>query len=189
MFGPVLQGSRVTLRPPDDSDPPRYVEWFADMEATRYLGVRSAMALFQEEEFFKQVGESKTDVLWTIEAEGRAIGVTGIHGIDWQNSHAMTGTNIGDKTAWRKGYGSETMALRTEYAFRWLNLHKLTSSALDDNAPSKRALVNAGYREIGKHLEHIYRDGRWHDLWLCEVLRSDWEAMHLTSGVRGDTPE
>lgn len=189
MFGPVLQGSRVTLRPPDDSDPPRYVEWFADMEATRYLGVRSAMALFQEEEFFKQVGESKTDVLWTIEAEGRAIGVTGIHGIDWQNSHAMTGTNIGDKTAWRKGYGSETMALRTEYAFRWLNLHKLTSSALDDNAPSKRALVKAGYREIGKHREHIYRDGRWHDLWLCEVLRSDWEAMHLTSAARGDTPE
>jgi len=189
MFGPVLRGSRVTLRPPDDSDPPRYVDWLADMEVTRYLGgVRSAMALFQEEDFFKKVGESKDDVVWTIEAEGRAIGITGIHSIDWPNSHAVTGTNIGDKTAWRKGYGSEAMALRTDYAFRWLNLHKLTSGAFAENVPSKRALLRAGYREIGTEREHFYRDGRWHDHWLCEVLRSDWEASQITAGARGDTP-
>ncbi len=175
MFGPVLRGSRVTLRPPDDSDPPRYVEWLADLEVTRYLAQRMGMALSQEEEFFKRMGESKTDVVWTIEADGRAIGITAIHQIDWQNSHAVTGTNIGDKTAWRKGYGSEAMALRTEYAFRWLNLHKLSSSALAENAPSRRALAKAGYREIGTEREHFFREGRWQDHWLCEVLRSDWE--------------
>lgn len=175
MFGPVIRGSLVTLRPPDDSDPPRYVEWLADLEVTRYLGVRFGMALFQEEDFFKKAGESKTDVLWTIEAEGRAIGVTGIHAIDWQHSHATTGTNIGDKSAWRKSYGSETMALRTDYAFRWLNLHKLSSSTLAENGPSRRALTKAGYREVGLEREHFFREGRWHDHWLCEVLRSDWE--------------
>lgn len=176
MFGPVLRGARVTLRPPDDSDPPRFVEWLSDLEVTRYLGLRSGVALFQEEEFFKKTGESKDDVLWMVEAEGRPIGITAIHEIDWVSSHGVTGTNLGDKTAWRKGYGSETMALRTEYAFRWLGLHKLTSSALDDNEPSKRALMKAGYREVGRHREHIFREGRWHDLWLCEILRADWEA-------------
>lgn len=175
MFGPVIRGPRVTLRPPDDSDPPRFVVWLADLEVTRYLGIRTAMAPFQEEEFFKRMGESKTDVVWTIEAEGRAIGITGIHQIDWQNSHAHTGTNIGDKTAWRKGYGSETMALRTEYAFRWLDLHKLSSGAFVENGPSRRALTKAGYREVGLEREHFFREGRWHDHWLCEVLRSDWE--------------
>jgi len=187
VFGPVLRGAEVTLRPPDDSDPPRYVEWFSDLEVTRYLGiVRSGMALFQEEDFFKKMGESTTDVLWTVEAEGRAIGVCGIHSIDWPSSHGTTGTNIGDKTAWRKGYGSEAMALRTEYAFRWLNLHKLTSSAFDDNTPSKRALMKAGYREIGIHREHIWREGRWQDLWLCEVLRAEWERSHASE--RSETP-
>lgn len=175
MFGPVLRGSRVTLRPPDDSDPARFVEWFADTEATRYILHRFGMAQSQEEEWFKRIGESANDLIWTIEAEGRAIGTTGLHGIDWLNSHAETGTFIGDKTAWRKGYGSEAMALRTDYAFRWLDLHKLTSGAVYENEPSKRALVKAGYREIGRYREQIYREGKWHDLWLCEILRSDWE--------------
>ena len=176
MFGPVLRGTLVTLRPPDESDPARFVDWFADMEATRYLANRFGMSLAAEEEWFKKTGESKDDVVWVIEAESRAIGITGIHRIDWLNAHGLTGTFIGDKTAWRKGYGSEAMALRTEYAFRWLNLHKLSSGAFMENEPSKRALAKAGYREVGIQREESFREGRWHDHWLCELLRSDWEA-------------
>jgi len=175
MLGPVLRGSLVTLRPPDESDPARFVEWFADMEATRYLAHRFGMALSQEEGWFTKIGESKDDVIWIIEAEGRAIGTSGIHRIDWLNANAITGTFIGDRSAWRKGYGGEAMALRTEYAFRWLNLHKLTSGALAENEPSRRALLKAGYREVGMQREHSFREGRWHDHWLCELLRSDWE--------------
>lgn len=180
VFGPVLRGEKVTLRPPDDSDPARYVEWLADLEVTRYLGGRMAMALHQEEDYFKKMGESKDDVIWTIEAEGRAIGASGIHRIDWKDGHGITGTVIGDKTAWRKGYGSETMALRTEYAFRWLNLHKLESGVYADNGPSRRALAKAGYREIGIQREHSFREGRWLDHCLCELLRSDWEQARPT---------
>jgi len=52
MFGPVLVGSRVTLRPPRESDLPRFVEWLGDREVTRYLGqgMRS-FALVQEEDW------------------------------------------------------------------------------------------------------------------------------------------
>lgn len=175
MFGPVLRGRLVTLRPPDETDPARFVDWFADTEVTRYLEHRFAVAREHEVDFFKQVGESKADVYWMIEAEGRAIGATGIHRIDWPNARATTGTLIGDKTAWRKGYGGEAMRLRTDYAFRELNLNKLSSAAVMDNEPSKRALRAAGYREIGVEREHTWREGRWRDHWLCEILRSDWE--------------
>ncbi|MEK6620449.1 MAG: GNAT family protein [Chloroflexota bacterium] len=179
MFGPVLKGEKVTLRPPDESDAARFVEWLADMEVTRHLGANVfPTSLQQEEEFFKRIGESKDGVFWIIEAEGRAIGSTAIVGIDWISARGRTGTLIGDKTAWRKGYGSESMALRTEYAFRQLNLHKLSSGAFMENEPSKRALKKAGYREIGIERQHSWRDGGWHDHWLCELLREDWEQAH-----------
>jgi RimJ/RimL family protein N-acetyltransferase len=178
VFGPVLKGQKVTLRPPDEKDPAKFVAWFADTEVTRYLGTAFPISLAQEEDFVKRVGESKNDVWWAIEAEGRTIGATGIHRIDWINAHAITGTVIGDKSCWRKGYGSEAMALRTEYAFRQLNLHKLKSGAFMENEPSKRALQKAGYREVGVYREDFWRDGRWHDHWECEVLRSDWERDH-----------
>lgn len=175
MYGPRLTGAKVTLRPPEDADLPRFVEWLADTEVTRYLGRLFAVSQYQEEEFAKKIGESTTDVWWVIEAEGRAIGATGIHRIDWLDARATTGTLIGDKAAWRKGYGSEAMALRTEYAFRQLNLHKLSSGTFVENVASRRALTKAGYREVGIEREHFFREGGWHDHWLCEVLRADWE--------------
>ena len=175
MFGPYLRGAHVTLRPADDSDPPRFVPWFADMEVTKFLGRPSAVALYQEVDYFKKVGESKTDVTWIIETEGTAIGATGIHNIDWRNAHATTGILIGDKAYWGKGLASEAMVLRTRYAFRELNLRKLMTEVFMDNAPSKRALEKAGYRTVGIHRQHFFTRGRHHDVWLGEILRDEWE--------------
>lgn len=175
MFGPVLKGVRVTLRPADDSDPPRFVPWFADMEVTRFLGHRSAVALYHEVDVLKRFGEAKDVVFWMIDADGETVGSTGIHAIDWQSAHATTGILIGAKERWRTGIASEAMALRTRYAFRELNLHKLMTEAYVENAGSRRALEKTGYRTVGVRREHFFTRGRWHDLWLGELLREDWE--------------
>jgi RimJ/RimL family protein N-acetyltransferase len=184
MFGPILRGLKVTLRPPDETDPAHFAAWLADAETTRYLGgSREAFSAEKEQAYFQDMAGSKADVFWVIEAEGRAIGSTRIARIDWQNAHGHTGTFIGDKSAWRKGYGSETMAVRTEYAFRELNLHKLTTGAFMENEPSRRALLKVGYRAVGIERQHFWRDGRWHDHWLAELLREDWERSRQSNGA------
>ena len=175
MFGPVLKGTHVTLRPADDSDPPRFVPWFADMEVTRWLGRGSAVALYQEVDYFKRAGESKTDVQWMIDADGETVGSTGIHGIDWKHAHGTTGIVIGDKRWWGKGIATEAMALRTRYAFRELNLRKLMTQVYVPNERSRKALERNGYRTVGIRRMHYFTLGQWHDEWLGEVLREDWE--------------
>ena len=177
MYGPVLSGAGITLRPPDDSDAQRFVDWFADLEVTRYLLRRTGIGLLQEQGFLKKIGESVTDILWMLETDGRPIGATGIHGIDWVHAHATTGIVIGDRSAWHKGHGSEAMRLRTDYAFRQLNLHKLSSRTFVENESSRRALLKAGYTQTGVEREHYFREGRWHDQWSCEVLREEWEKL------------
>ena len=175
MFGPVLRGERVTLRPADDADPPRFVPWFADMEITRFLGRRSAVALYQEIQVLKSFGESKTDVFWMIDADGETVGATGIHQIDWPNAHGTTGIVIGAKQKWGSGIATEVMRLRTSYAFDELNLRKLMTEVFVDNAASRRALEKNGYRTAGTHKQHFFTRGKWHDVWLGELLRDDWE--------------
>ncbi len=177
VLGPYLRAERVTLRPADDSDPPRFLPWFADLEVTRYLGHRAAAALYQEVDFFKHVGESKTDVMWIIEVAGQAVGGTGIHRIDWQSAHGTTGIVIGEKSMWRQGIASEAMALRTRYAFRELNLDKLMTEVFVENVASRKALEKSGYRTVGIHKHHFFSGGQWHDVWLGEVLRADWEKL------------
>src|SRR2546421_7517475 len=125
MFGPVLRGDKVTLRPGRENDAEHFVRWFADMEVTRFLARRMAITLEQEREFLKKIGESKDDVWWVIEAEGKAIGATGIHGINWLDANGTTGIVIGDKASWGKGFAPEALQRRTRYEFRGLNLDKL----------------------------------------------------------------
>ena len=178
MFGPVLKGERVTLRPADDTDPPRFLPWIADMEVTRYLGRRTGAALYQEVDFFKRVGEAKDTVLWIIEADGEAVGATGIHEIDWQNAHATTGILIGAKDKWGKGIASEAMRLRTRYAFRELNLHKLMTEVFVGNVASRRALEKNGYRIVGVRKDHFFTSGTWHDMWIGEVTREEYDRAN-----------
>ena len=176
MYGPVLTGVGVALRPPDDSDAARFVEWFSDLEVTRYLLRRFAVGQLQEEGFLKTVGESSTDVFWMLEADGRPIGATGIHQIDWLHAHGTTGIVIGVKEKWGRGIATEVMRLRTAYAFDQLNLRKLMTEVFVENAASRRALEKNGYRTVGTHREHFFTRGKWHDIWLGEVLRTEWES-------------
>ncbi|TMC73612.1 MAG: GNAT family N-acetyltransferase [Chloroflexi bacterium] len=162
MFGPVLRAEH-------------FVRWFADMEVTRFLARRMAITLEDEKEFLKKVGESKDDVWWVIEAENKPIGAVGIHGISWLDANGSTGIVIGEKDCWHKGYATDAMRLRTRYAFRELNLHKLMTEVDLENEASRKALERNGYRTVGVRREQNFREGKWKDRWLGEVLRTDWE--------------
>ncbi len=51
MYGPVIEGKRLRLRPPKAEDAPVMITWFEDMEVTQYLFVRTPPSLEQEKEW------------------------------------------------------------------------------------------------------------------------------------------
>jgi RimJ/RimL family protein N-acetyltransferase len=175
MYGPVIQGKLVRLRPPRAEDAPAVITWFEDMEVTRFLLLRHPPSIDMEKEWLDRMARSPDDVVWFVECEGQLVGTTALHMIDWKNGFATTGTVIGDKSAWGKGLGRELMQLRTRYAFTQLPLRKLKSAYLEGNEASAKAQAAAGYREIGRHKADMFIDGRWRDHILTEVLREEWE--------------
>ena len=175
MFGPVLRGERCTLRPPRKEELSIYQHWFEDPEVIYFTPRAGPFSDAEEEEWFKRVGEDPNGVQWVIEVDGKPVGFTGIHGINWRHSNGETGIAIGDKSMWRKGIASEAIALRTAFCFRELNLHKIRTRVFMENEASKRALQKAGYRESGIQREEMYRDGRFRDIWMGEVMHEDWE--------------
>jgi RimJ/RimL family protein N-acetyltransferase len=181
MFGPVLRGEKCTLRPPRKDELSIYQRWFEDPDVIYFTPRFNPLSDSQEEEWFDRVAEDPNAVQWVIEVGGKPVGFTGIGGINWRHSNGETGLAIGDKSFWGKGIASEAMMLRTAFCFRELNLHKIRTRAFMENEASKRALQKAGYRETGIQREEMYRDGRFRDIWMGEVLREDWErAQHAT---------
>ncbi|HYY55586.1 MAG TPA: GNAT family protein [Candidatus Dormibacteraeota bacterium] len=178
MYGPVLRGKRVTLRPPVPEDVPHIVRWLADVEVSRMLGyLQIAFSEAQETDWLKKLAENQNGVFWVIEVDGKPVGTSGIRDIDWKNQHGESGTLIGEREYWGKGIGTEQARLRTRFAFRELNLIKLKSAAFAENVASLRMSKRVGYREVGVERREVFAGGKWHDGVLLELLREDWERL------------
>jgi RimJ/RimL family protein N-acetyltransferase len=182
MLGPVIEGERVRLEPPRAEHLPTYVRWFADMEVTRYLLFRFPLTEKGEAEWFEQTAKDPHKVVWAIaaQASGRLVGATSLDNINWRDRRAESGTLIGEKDEWGKGYAGESMRLRTRYGFRELGLESLITDVVIANEGSRRGLERAGYRQCGVRRHYYFIDGHWHDMWLGEVLRDEWEATQET---------
>ena len=175
MYGPVIEGKVVRLRPPRPEDAAAMITWFEDLEVTRFLNLQHPPSIEFEKEWLDKVARDPAEILWVVEFQGSAVGSTGIHQIDWKYGHGTTGTLIGDKAVWGKGLARELMRIRAEYAFTQLPLRKLKSGYLEGNEASARAQAAAGYREVGRWHKERFIDGRWCDHILTEVMREDWE--------------
>lgn len=175
MFGPVIVGKLVRLRPPRPEDVADFATWFEDMEVTRFLKLRNPPSADMEKEFFDRVARDPNVIFWAIEHQGRLVGGTSIGAIDWKSGHGTTGTVIADKSVWGRGLGRELMQLRAEYAFMQTPLRTLRSGYLEGNVASARAQRSAGYREVGRWHGDRFIDGEWRDHVLTELLREDWE--------------
>ncbi len=175
MYGPVIQGKVVRLRPPTPDDAPAMATWFEDLEVTRFVKLRNPPSLEVEKEFVDRMGRDPNAIFWAVEHEGRLVGGTSIMGIDWKLGFGTTGTVIADKSVWGRGIGRELMQLRAGYAFTQLPLRKLKSGYLEGNTASARAQKSAGYREVGRWHKDRFVDGRWVDHVMTELMREDWE--------------
>jgi RimJ/RimL family protein N-acetyltransferase len=183
MYGPILRGKLLTLRPPKPDEAPELATWFDDLEVTRFLKLRNPPSVEMEKEFLDRVARDANTIWWAIEHEGRLVGGTGIHAIDWNHGHGTTGTLIADKSVWGKGLGRELMQLRAEYAFTQTPLRALRSGYLEGNIASARAQKSAGYIEVGRWHEDRFVDGKWVDHVLTELRREDWEQSRGAAGA------
>ena len=107
MYGPVIHGKLVRLRPPRPEDAALMITWFEDLEVTRFIKLRNPPSAEAEKDFLDKMARDDTVVFWTVEHEDKVVGGTSIVAIDWRNGHGTAGTVIGDKAAWGKGLARE----------------------------------------------------------------------------------
>lgn len=178
---PVLRSKRIYLRPAERSDLPTFVRWFADGEMTRYLALRAPFSLAMEEQWFAAMLErhGKNDYHFVIclVADGRAIGTTGLHGINREDGHCSWGIGIGEKAEWNKGYGTEALEAACDFAFGQLRLERVELDVYPDNARARRSYEKAGFTVEGVLRDAHFADGQLHDVIRMSLLRDEWAAL------------
>jgi len=177
----MLEGNKVRLRPVRRSDISLYLRWYNDLNVTQYLTRHLPMTEMAEEKWIEELAttRAKTDVVFVIEAinsdSSEPIGNCGLHRIDPKDQTAVFGIVIGEKDYWGKAYGTEATPLILDYGFKQLNLHRISSSALEFNERSIKLHKRIGFKEEGRFRKARFKNGQFCDEIVFGLLREEWK--------------
>jgi len=152
------------------------LRWINDPEITETLLIGDfPISRSSEEKWFDSVNTGQSDVHFAIETlDGTHIGFSGIHGIDFRNGTATTGSFIGEKQWWGRGFGTDAANVRSRYCFHVLGLRILYSAYIAGNVASARMQQKAGYREYGIKPRASWKRGEFRDEVLTYLDRETW---------------
>lgn len=175
----MIYGKRIRLRHVEQADLPRFVEWLNDPEVRQGLAMYLPLSQVEEEAWFeKMLKRSPDEQPLAIEVQARdgweMVGNCGFFELDWRNRNAELGVVIGDKSYWNRGYGTDVMRLLLRHGFATLNLHRIYLRVFEDNRRAIRAYEKAGFVHEGRQRQAEFRDGRYLDVLMMSVLRSEY---------------
>ena len=172
-----LEGKKVILRPLDkEKDLGVVLKWVNDPELRQFVSFFLPLTKKQQEEWFDKRRED--EIVLAIETkQGEFIGTIGLHRIDNRHRTATTGTLIGEKSFWSKGYGTDAKMILLNYAFNTLNLRKIKSRAFATNSRSVNYSKKCGYEVEGILKNEYFINGKYVDEICLAVFRKNFKKI------------
>ncbi len=179
----MIIGDQIRFRSIEKEDLPYFVKWLNDPEVRRGLSMIMPLSQAEEEDWFEGLlKRSPFERPLAIEIQPDAqvdewifVGNCGLFGIDWQNRFAEIGIHIGEKGYWNQGFGTKAMLLILKHGFENLNLHRLWLRVFETNLRAVRSYEKAGFKEEGKLRQAQFIDGKYVDVMIMSVLKTEWQ--------------
>ena len=112
-------------------------------------------------------------------SDGEYIGRCSIIKIDWKNSVAEVGIFLG-RPYWSQGYGTDAMRVLVRFIFNEMNMNKIKLHVFSFNERAKRVYEKIGFKVEGILRQELFREGRYHDVIVMGLLKSEWEDLTET---------
>jgi ribosomal-protein-serine acetyltransferase len=143
-------------------------QWLPWVDATRSVDdslafIRSVLEMFAAHDGF-------TAAIWH---RGRVAGVIGTHRIDWRNRRAELGYWLAEEFQGR-GLMSDACRLAIAHLFDEMDLHRVEIRCAAGNTKSNAIPRRLGFKLEGTHRDAELVNGRYHDLQVYAMLKSEW---------------
>lgn len=149
------------------------LKWRTKENITKYMNTDIKYDLEQQYKWFWQVDESETEKYWVISIKDGLVGLIYVTDIDFINKRTSWGYYIGEEKY--QMYGAIIPLYLYYYVFEELQLHKITAEVMRENENVVKLNKMHGCREVGTYYDHVYKNGRFHDVVLMELLKEDWQ--------------
>jgi RimJ/RimL family protein N-acetyltransferase len=186
----LFEGQKVCLASIDHQwDAQIETRWTLDGNFQRLLGenilkpLSPAQLKKRYEEIEKENDEKGKGFYFTIrrltekkdQKQEQLLGFANLFNIEWSNGTGSLSLGIGDPGQRQKGYGQEALKLLLRYAFRELNLFRLSAQVPAYNMPALNLFRRANFKDEACQREVYHWAGkRWDGIYLG-LLREEWE--------------
>ena len=175
----MIISETVRLRAIERQDLPLFVAWLNDPEVRQHLLVNIPLSQAQEDGWFdrmlaRPLEEQPLGIEVRTPEGWRLVGNCSFFDLDWRNRCCEIGIFIGDKEYWGRGYGTQVMQLMLKYGFNTLNLNRVYLRVYESNPRGIKCYEKAGFRHEGRLRLAIFLVGRYIDLLMMSVIRSEW---------------
>lgn len=174
----VLEGRTVKLRPLRPSDYSTVFAWYSDPELVapfdRYVADTP-------DAFARSVETAEADPTslaprFAVErrAEGDLVGAVGYYRAHPVLEYVDVWYLLGDPAVRGRGLGREAVGLLVDHVLRETAVERVGATTDVENVASYRVLEGLGFRLEGTLRSALFHHGRWHDVRVYGVTRSEW---------------
>jgi UDP-4-amino-4,6-dideoxy-N-acetyl-beta-L-altrosamine N-acetyltransferase len=149
------------------------LRWRTSEFVTKYMYTDVEYNMENQRKWFERIQEDEHSYYWLLAHQQHFIGFVSITNINVLHKYAYWNFYIGDP------HYSMIAGLVGIYvynhAFQRLGLHKLMGEVMEGNENVRKLHIKQGAREVGVLQEHVWKYGRFHNVYLYEMTKSRWE--------------
>ena len=181
----VLEGALARLRPLVSEDLAGVFAWYNDPEIVAPFD-RFSVDTFDE---FTRAVDSASDDPASLAPrfavvrrdDGTVVGVVGHYRAHPVLEYTDLWYVLGDPNARGQGFGRESVRLLTGHLFTTSPVERVGATCDVENVASYRLLEGLGFRHEGTLRSALFHHGRWHDVRVYGITRSEWAARDRPS--------
>ena len=174
---PIIETRRLCLRKLQKKDSEDMYEYSRDPEVARHVLWDAHTSIHQTRNYLRFLirqyrNAAPGTFAIALRETGKVIGTIGFMWVQTDNRAAEVGYSL-SRTYWNQGYMSEALQAIVEFGFTKLNLNRIEAQHECDNPASGRVMQHAGMRHEGTLRQRIFNKGRYVDVELYAIVRSD----------------
>lgn len=175
-----LTGEHVYLRTVEKEDLGYIKRWYNDFELRKLTAIDIPSTEKYMEQFYEKVQDT-SDRIWFMVVEKESNNVIGEVGLlrmypTWRTTDLTI--IIGEKAYREKGYGKEAIILLMDYAFGFLNFHRISIGVVGFNDAALRFYEKIGFKQEGIQRDGYYFNYEYHDFIMMSILEDEFKQLH-----------
>lgn len=169
-----LKGEQIYLRVLEEADATdHYLKWLNDYEVMKFTESRLKPHTIESlKNDIRNMNNDNNITFAMVEKDGnKHIGNIKLGNINWVHRYADIGLVIGEKDFWGKGIAKEAIGLVVDYAFKIINLRKITAGIYVNNVGSLKTFQKSGFKQAYIEKEKYFFEGKYIDSITLEIFR------------------